>query len=77
MFVIPTFQVFERLVAPELPAVDVVSKSLSWLELLFSDQMLMSLIRIDFTSPAGGEEQSRNKLNEKKLYRSIFGLIPR
>lgn len=36
MFVIPTFQVFERLVAPELPAVDVVSKSLSWLELLFS-----------------------------------------
>lgn len=56
MFVIPTFQVFERLVAPELPAVDVVSKSLSWLELLLSDQMLMSVIRIDFPSPAGGEE---------------------
>lgn len=63
---IPTFQVFERLVTPELRALDIVSKSLSSLKLLYSDQMLMCLIIIDFTSPAGGEEQSRNNLNGKK-----------
>lgn len=51
MFVISTFQlfeVFERLVTcatPELLSVDVVSKSLSSLSLLFSDQMLTCLVK--------------------------------